>query len=70
MKTLFNSNSGGSWQYCSIPKKSFYARAGAAIVSKQSNVSISESVFMGNVAEVGGSVFAELLSKICHAYRL
>ena len=64
VRTLFNSNSGGSWQYCSIPEKSFYALAGAAIVSKQSNVSISESVFMENVAEVGGAVFAELHSKI------
>ncbi len=64
VRTLFNSNSGGSQQYRSLPKRSFYVLAGAAIVSKRSNINISESVFMGNVAEVGGAVFAELHSKI------
>ena len=64
VRTLFNSNSGGSRQYCSLPKDSFYALAGAAIVSKESNINISESIFMGNIAEVGGAVFAESHSKI------
>ena len=63
-RTLFNSNSHGSWQHCSLPKGSIYALAGAAIASKQSSINISESVFMGNVAEVGGAIFTELHSKI------
>ena len=64
LRTLFNSNSGGSQQLCSLPRDSFYALAGAAIVSKQSSITISECVFQGNIAEVGGAVFAEFRSKI------
>ena len=66
LRTLFNSNLGGSLQQCSLPRDSFYAMAGAALVSKQScSVVISECVFQGNTAaEVGGAIFAELHSKI------
>lgn len=64
LRTVFDSNSGGSLQHCSLPRDSFYALAGAAIVSKHSSIIISECVFERNTAEVGGAVFAELLSKI------
>ena len=64
LRTLFNSNLGGSLQQCSLPRDSFYTMAGAALVSKQSSIVISECVFQGNTAEVGGAVFAELHSKI------
>ena len=65
LRTLFNSNLGGSLQQCSLPRDLFYTMAGAALVSKQSSVVISECVFQGNTAaEVGGAVFAELHSKI------
>ena len=62
----FLSNFGGtSINYIdTFEGKSVSIPAGAAILSKWSSINISECVFEGNTAEVGGAIFAELYSKI------
>ena len=62
--TTFISNKGGSRHLCSLPRDSSYMQVGGAIVSKQSSIFLSDSVFEANYAKVGGAVFVDSHSKI------
>ena len=79
VKTSFISNSGGSIHYVLFGMEFMdavylltiaifgnykYAQTGAAIVIIQSNIVISDGVFEGNRAEIGGAVFVEQQSNV------
>ena len=62
-----------------IPPQSLYALVGGALIVNCSNLSVTGSMFEGNIAEIGGAIFSEGSSNIAltdcsfidnHAYEL
>ena len=61
--TIFASNRGGTLQKVPAPEEFQYLygfkMAGSAIIAKSSNINISECVFKGNEAQIGGALYVE-----------
>lgn len=73
IRCSFISNSGGSYRRRPVkvteddylfPNRGAYIKAGAAITLRNSSADISDCVFIGNHAQMGGAIFIELHSNI------